>query len=126
MAVKTLTQQRAAAALAAIETVRRQRWEADYKRQAKGLPAMLLASGLAPTLAFLWSKGGAHAELAAHISSWILRSVFGKDGDGSVERCLRALAEADSAGYRRAEGEALEIAGWLKRLADAYLEGGES
>jgi CRISPR type III-B/RAMP module-associated protein Cmr5 len=126
MAVRTLTQQRAGAALAAIEAVRRQRWQADYKRQAKGLPAMLLASGLAPTLAFLSSKGDAHAELAGHISSWILHSVFGKDEDGSVERCLHALAEADSAGYRRAEGEALEIAGWLKRLADAYLEGGES
>lgn len=121
MTTRTLDQQRVGWALEAIDRVGRGQAQ-DYARQAKGLPAMLLASGLAPCLAFLESKKGGHALLAQHVSGWILRAIFGHDGDeGSVKRCLAELSRADSATYRRAEAEAIELAGWLKRFADAYL-----
>lgn len=131
-ALRTLDQERAAAALRAVESIRGPRVAADYRTQAQGLPAMLVSSGLAPTLAFLAAKGTdedkAHAHLAQHLAAWVLRQVFGEEPAGEpASCCFHRITEADSVTYRRAEREALELAVWIKRFAEAYLpkkEGG--
>ncbi len=119
----TLDQRRAGAALEAVTDVERSNAAKEYATQAKGLPALLISSGLAPTLAFLAGKTDAHRRLAADVSRWVLERVLGRSGaEDPTRECLRRLSESDSATYRRAEGEALEIATWLKRFAQAYLE----
>lgn len=123
-ALRTLDQDRAREALEAVESVRGEPVAADYRAQAQGLPAMLVSSGLAPALAFLAAKGTeAHARLARHVAAWVLDQVFGEsEGDDAVARCFLLITEADSSTYRRAEREALELAVWIKRFAEAYLE----
>lgn len=131
-ALRTLDQERAAAALRAVESIRGGRVAGDYRTQAQGLPAMLVSSGLAPALAFLAAKGSdegkAHAHLARDVAGWVLRQVFREEpGGDAASRCFRRITEADSSTYRRAEREALELAVWIKRFAEAYLpkkEGG--
>ncbi len=127
-AARTLDQERAAAALKAVERVCGTTLESDYRTQAQGLPAMLVSSGLAPALAFLAAKGSekdkAHGRLAHDVATWVLSQVFGEEERGSddvVMRCFRRITGSDSSTYRRAEREALELAVWIKRFAEAYL-----
>jgi CRISPR-associated protein Cmr5 len=129
---RTLDQERAEAALRAIEEVRGKPLAGDYRTQAQGLPAMLVSSGLGPALAFLAAKGAdegkAHGHLARHVASWVLSEVFGERepaGGDVVASCFRRITASDSSTYRRAEREALELAAWIKRFAEAYLTKGE-
>ncbi len=135
-ALRTLDQERAAAALHAVEEVRGRDVAREYRSHAEGLPAMLVSSGLAPALAFLSAKGAggkggepkAPGYLARHLATWVLPQVFGREpARDPILECFQSITGCDSTRYRIAEREALELAVWIKRFAQAYLprpEGG--
>jgi CRISPR type III-B/RAMP module-associated protein Cmr5 len=106
----------------------------------RGVPAMLVSSGLLPTLGFLFSKSSSllrsenKKPIEVSVGWWLgVRSygvVTADSGSWSIERppkdedmieLLKSLAELPLGRYREAEGEALAFASWLKRIAEALL-----
>jgi CRISPR-associated protein Cmr5 len=88
-----------------------------YSDRLKGAPAQVMDNGLLQSLAFFHSRGEAeYTFVAQHLHSWLKeRDLVG--GDDS----LRALAELDSASYRRCSEEAIAWLNWAKRLAQARV-----
>ena len=86
-----------------------------YGSQARKLPALIQINGLGQTLAFLNSKpdNKAMRQIYAHLSEWVMRQM-GNGGD-----LLPAITRWSSDEYRRATGEALAYALWLRRFAEA-------
>jgi CRISPR type III-B/RAMP module-associated protein Cmr5 len=106
----------------------------------RGVPAMLVSSGLLPTLGFLFSKGGSEEDfenkkpIEVSVGWWLGVRSYGvvtpDSGSWSIEgprkgeemiKLLRSLAELPLGRYREAEREALAFASWLKRIAEALL-----
>ncbi len=111
MARETLEQRRA-----------RDAWEksADYEDEhvniAKGLPALIMNSGLMQTLAFMHMKKGAHEEVARDLREW-LHKQCGMPAD--FEEAMQHLFEAGSRDFQAISAEALAWLKWLRQMAAA-------
>ena len=96
----------------------------DYKNLAKGAPALIMNSGLMPTLAFYNGKGGAHRQLLDDLIRGISQRLHGKaltagQGGQLFPGFMQALQKCDSRDYLRATDEALELLKWLRQFVDA-------
>mgnify|MGYP000122275453 CR=1 FL=1 len=97
----------------------------DYKTLAKGAPALIMNSGLMPTLAFYNAKGGAAQQLLDDLIrglSWRLGNKALQPGHGSrlFEPFMRdVLQKVDSREYLRYTDEALELLKWIRQFVDA-------
>ncbi len=98
-----------------------------YAGAADHLPADIRVCGLGPALAMLLAETGEGPKLLFDdLAEWLLvgwpRSL-GQAGSvgGDREVRFKYLVGGDQAHYRLWRGEALEFAGWLKRLARAFL-----
>ena len=134
---QSLEQKRAKLAWSQVEKIEGKSgtYQKQYRARARGLPAMIMTSGLGQTLAFLLSKNepgqrepNADGAVALHLAEWLLS----KDsplpwpkagGRGQPEALLCLIQERSSIEYRQAAREALEFATWLKRFASARLQG---
>jgi CRISPR-associated protein Cmr5 len=87
---------------------------------------LVLTNGLGQTLAFLKSKSDHEKELLyEHLSVWLLAQMTWSPQTQQKTDLLERLIHESSATYRRATIETLAFLNWLKRFADAFLEGGE-
>lgn len=127
----TLEQREAKFALECIDHVKERSFAAEYHRLAKRIPAMILGSGLGPTLAFICATAGKRGQsesaasvIYSHFREWLteLMDVYSTDDD-----LLKNLMTNDMNSYLVAQDLALRFATWLSRLADAFLpkEGSE-
>lgn len=119
----TLDQQRAALAWGYAASSMAQHGN-DYKNLAKGAPALIMNSGLMPTLAFYNGKGGAHRQLLDDLIRGISQRLHGKalvSGQGSqlFSGFMQALQKCESRDYLRATDEALELLKWIRQFVDA-------
>jgi CRISPR-associated protein Cmr5 len=124
---RTLDQQRAAYAWDAASKGVAQAGE--YVKLAKGAPALIMSSGLMPTLAFHRSKGDAHEALLDDVVRWVALRVWNhslqpKQGLQAFGQFMEGLQQADSPTYLRATNEALEILKWIRQFVDAVPQGG--
>ena len=116
MAASTLEQQRAQHA-----------WDRSagcddpYMRLAKGLPALIMNSGLMQVMAFLHEKGGTHEKLAGHLRDW-LHGRFGSAPE--FTGFMEYLLNADPRTYREMTAEAFAWLKWLRQMA-AARQGGD-
>lgn len=122
---KTLDQQRAAFAWECASTGMTSQSSKEYKALAKGAPALIMASGLMPTLAF-WNgkKQDAHHTLLDQVTRWVASRVWSQQlapGQGlqTFSPFMEGLADADSRTYMRSTDEALEILKWIRQFVDA-------
>ncbi|ABG03237.1 CRISPR-associated protein, Cmr5 family [Rubrobacter xylanophilus DSM 9941] len=132
---RTLEQRRAAHALAAIQELQRagRGGYGNYKSYVSSLPATILTNGLGQAAATLLAgaklnsknrnaDNRAREKLYDHLSSWLCggdeESPYQKKGD-----LLENITRNDQDCYIRAQAEALEYLSWLKRFAEAFLEG---
>ena len=92
----------------------------DYVNDAKGLPALIMNSGLMQVMAFLRGKGGRHDALAQHLRDWLHEQCkTPKDFDGF----MRHLVEMDDARrYQAITAEAFAWLKWLRQMAPACLK----
>jgi len=117
MAMQSIEQQRAKAALAWAENG----VDADELSAANGMPAMILMSGLGQTAAFYKSKDKAHyTNLYNELSKWLIRPDKPYAGK---ENMLKGITQCDAKTYRAAQVEALAYLQWVKKFAKAYAKG---
>lgn len=107
----------------------------EYRSLARGLNAMIQINGLGQTLGFLKAKGKAdpnkaHYLLLQHLTNWMKDEkhfsasnidVMNQGQDGLLKWIVNP--GTTSADYRRATAESLAFGSWLRRFAEAELEG---
>ncbi|MDQ7795021.1 MAG: type III-B CRISPR module-associated protein Cmr5 [bacterium] len=118
---RSIEQERAGVAFSCVREVRGQAFQADYARLAASAPADIQANGLGQTLAFLRAKGSpAHKAIYLHIARWVAGAL-----NLPAELLEHLVSKASSMDeYRRATAEAMAFLVWLKRFAEAELDGG--
>lgn len=135
----TLEQRRAAFALAQVESIKESDQKAKFKSQLLKLPARLHNNGLGQTVAFYLAAGGEKPEvqICRWLETWLRDedkgNVYGSLGSGSLIDWISgrpSVFEGEEAEpallYRQASMEARALAGWLKRFAEAFIEGSGS
>lgn len=119
MAQQTLEQQRAQDAWKASE-----RYGKDHVNAAKGLPALIMNSGLMQVLAFCHEKGQKerqrHLEdVATHLRQWLSARFPRSFKNAEFSTFMQALMQASPADYQAINAEAFAWLKWLRQLAAA-------
>lgn len=115
---QTLEQQRAHNAWQACE-----RYSKEHVNAAKGLPALIMNSGLMQVLAFCHEKKNAPADVATHLRIWLagrFPKVFKSADFGPF---MQALMQATPADYQAINAEAFAWLKWLRQMAAARKAG---
>ncbi|MDP2835341.1 MAG: type III-B CRISPR module-associated protein Cmr5 [Pseudomonadota bacterium] len=120
---QTLDQQRAAFAWDCASAGMQQHGK-EYKVLAKGAPALIMNSGLMPTLAFYNHKGKAAAQILDDLIRGLSLRLAGQKlnpGQGAqlFGQFMVAMQKAESQDYLRNTDEALEILKWIRQFVDA-------
>lgn len=98
----------------------------EYKGLAKGAPALIMNSGLMPTLAFYSGKDKSKAaqqlldDLICALSQRLAGQAL-KTGQGALlfPKFMEALQKSESSEYLRYTDEALELLKWIRQFVDA-------
>lgn len=129
MATLTLNKDKPAAVKQTLEQQRAQdAWNcsAGYSREhvnvAKGLPALIMNSGLMQVLAFCQEKGGANQKVADQLRAWLCRR-RGCERDPGFEVFMQMLMTAQPADYQAITTEAFAWLKWLRQMAPARVKG---
>jgi CRISPR-associated protein Cmr5 len=93
----------------------------DYVSTCKGLPALIMTSGLMQTMAFLEQKGGRHALIGQQIRDWLHERYHAPK---AFEPFMQAMFMADSATYQRVNSEVFALLKWLRQFAAAVEKTG--
>ena len=120
MNMRSLEQDRAAFAWAAVKAVKGKNFEKKYKSLVKKVPALIMTNGLGNTLGYLRSKEGKeYGELIKNIDGWATEREF-----GGVDT-LKWIIDGRTSSFQvmQASREVLCMLNWLKRFATAELEG---
>lgn len=115
---QTLEQQRARNAWEVCE-----HYTQDHVNAAKGLPALIMNSGLMQVLAFCHEKGKTQADVASHLRKW-LASRFPAQFKGGSEfsAFMEVLMKAAPADYQAINAEAFSWLKWLRQMAAARIK----
>ncbi len=122
--METLEQQRAQDAWKKCQDYRD-----DHVKFVKGMPALIMNSGLMQVLAFCHEKGqkesGRHCEIvASHLRQWLNHRFNGVDRDSGFEPFMSALMQAKPQTYQIITAEAFAWLRWMRQMA-AARKGGE-
>ncbi|MFN3829769.1 CRISPR-associated Cmr5 family protein [Tepidimonas ignava] len=91
----------------------------DYVNDAKGLPALIMNSGLMQVMAFLHEKGGRHETLAQHLRDWLhTQCQTPRDFEGFMQHLFEMR---DARRFQMITTEAFAWLKWLRQLASARL-----
>ena len=99
----------------------RHAWEkcADYRSEevnvAKGLPALIMNSGLMQTLAFLESKRESHQRISRDLRDWLHERELTQKRD--FPDVMNDLFDASPSQYQAITTEAFAWLKWLRQLA---------
>jgi len=125
-----LDQQRAAFAWQQVEQAKEALGDhySDYKKLAKGAPAMIMNNGLMQTLAFFRSKGEEHKGknnkdhhdlLLTDILAWLHDKECSVPVPLDYQEAMNFLhSKASSEQYRQATEETMHLLRWLRQFAD--------
>lgn len=92
------------------------RHDKDYVNDAKGLPALIMNSGLMQVMAFLHEKGGRHETLAQHLRDWLNKRYNTPLG---FSEFMESLLKMNPRPFQDVTTEALAWLKWLRRIAPA-------
>lgn len=110
----TLEQQRAADAWRCAEG-----YSDKHRNFAKGMPALIMNSGLMQVLAFCHEKGKEQEDVASHLRHWLNRRFNGVDKDPGFAMFMEALLKAEPRQFQMITTEALAWLKWLRQMANA-------
>jgi CRISPR-associated protein Cmr5 len=116
---QTLEQQRAADAW-----TRAQGCSDEYQKLAKGLPALIMNSGLMQVMAFLHEKGAkgsqAHcAQLGEHLRLWLVKRFPTQFRSAEFKPFMETLMQARPAVFQDITTEAFAWLRWSRQMAAA-------
>ncbi len=114
---KTLEQKRAQDAWEKANGCRK-----EYVNLSKGLPSLIMNSGLMQVLAFLHEKGkksAHHEKLAQHLLGWLSIRFKKVCPAPKFEDFMKNLIEADSQTYQDVTAEAFAWLRWMRQMAAA-------
>ncbi len=93
----------------------------DYVNDAKGLPALIMNSGLMQVMAFLHAKNGRHEVLAQHLRDWLAIQC---GTPREFEPFMQALLTSeDGLKVQSITAEAFAWLKWLRQMASAGAGG---
>ena len=88
-----------------------------YVNDAKGLPALIMNSGLMQVMAFMHEKAGRHELLAAHLRDWLRQQC---DTPADFEPFMKAMFDmSDARQFQEITAEAFAWLRWLRQMAAA-------
>lgn len=116
---QTLEQQRAQNAWDVSE-----KYTKEHVNVAKGLPALIMNSGLMQVLAFCHEKKKHHEEVATDLRNWLVKRIGYKGGDITFSQFMQVLMQAQPQAYQAINAEAFAWLKWLRQMA-AARKGGE-
>jgi CRISPR-associated protein Cmr5 len=96
-------------------------YSSDHVNIAKGLPALIMNSGLMQVLAFCHDKGDKHEAVAGDLRKWLHKKFNGRDADPGFEVMMESLMNADSATYQAITTEAFAWLRWMRQMAAARV-----
>jgi CRISPR-associated protein Cmr5 len=122
---QTMEQKRAADAWA-----RCQGCTSEYQNLAKGLPALIMNSGLMQVLAFLHEKGSKESQrhcrdLGMHLRDWLRRQFPHALPSADFSAFMQALMKAEPRTFQHITAEAFAWLRWVRQMAPATRAGGE-
>lgn len=94
----------------------------DHVNIAKGLPALIMNSGLMQVLAFCHEKGKANEEVATHLRTWLNQRFNGVARDPGFELFMQSLLKAQPADYQAITTEAFAWLRWMRQMASARVK----
>lgn len=123
MSTPTLEQQRAQNAWQACAA-----YNKDHVNAAKGLPALIMNSGLMQVLAFCHEKGkkesSRHMEdVATYLRTWLAGRFPRNFKSADFSTFMQALMQASPADYQAINAEAFAWLKWLRQMAAARNKG---
>ncbi len=125
----SLEQGRAAYAYRAAEEGAKLDKKKEYKSYVKKMPMLIKVNGLGAAIAFAFAKGSKNGSaqknepwglLYGQLEEWLRQKNVLKTEQNAL---AKALTSSDSATYRAATVEILALLNWMKRFADALIEG---
>lgn len=112
---QTLEQQRAQDAWEQCAT-----YTKEHVNVAKGLPALIMNSGLMQVLAFCHEKGGANEQVAQHLRAWLGKRFNRENG---FESLMQSLMKDKPGDYQAITAEAFAWLRWMRQMAAARKGG---
>lgn len=102
-----------------------ERYEDGHVTLAKGLPALIMNSGLMQTMAFLHEKGGKRSQkhcgdVARDLRAWLHRTL---DVPKDFEKFMEHLMQADPGRFQAITSEAFAWLRWMRQMAAARKAG---
>lgn len=95
----------------------------EHVNIAKGLPALIMNSGLMQVLAFCHEKGNANEVVAQHLRTWLGKRFGGTAQDTGFENMMQVLMQAKPADYQAITAEAFAWLRWMRQMAAARKGG---
>ena len=114
---QTLEQRRAQNAWSVCE-----KYTKEHVNFAKGLPALIMNSGLMQVLAFCHEKGKVNEEVATHLRTWLNQRFNGVARDPGFEIFMQSLMQATPHEYQAINAEAFAWLKWLRQMAAARVK----
>lgn len=115
---QTLEQQRAENAWGCAE-----HYTKEHVNVAKGLPALIMNSGLMQVLAFCHEKGNANEVVAAQLRAWLSQRFPRQLHSAEFEAFMQALMQAGPQDFQAISAEAFAWLRWLRQMAAARKGG---
>ena len=116
---QTLDQQRAALAWGYATAAMKTGFAKKYRNLAKGAPALIMNSGLMPTLAFYNGKDSEHKALLADLLAGMSQRLQPNPQPNGFQAFMVHLQKSESRDYLRYTDEALELLKWIRQFVDA-------
>ena len=98
-------------------------YQIEHVNVAKGLPALIMNSGLMQVLAFCHEKGDANEVVAQHLRTWLSRRFNGVDRDPGFKLFMEALMKAKPGDFQAITAEAFAWLRWMRQMASARVGG---
>lgn len=104
------------------------RYKGEHMRLAKGLPALIMNSGLMQTMAFLHEKGGKSSQrhcrdVAEDLQRWLCERFEGIPDD--FPGFMKHLMKAGSSEFQAINSESFAWLRWMRQMAAARNAGGD-
>lgn len=94
-------------------------YQDKHRNFAKGMPALIMNSGLMQVLAFCHEKGGEYELVASHLRQWLASRFPRVVSNHGFEQTMQTLMNADPRAYQMITAEAFAWLKWLRQMASA-------